>query len=277
MRMTPGDADRLVTTEVEAWVGWLVLDRPEKLNAMSAPMLEQFSEALTALVDDDAVRVIVIRGAGRAFSSGYDMERDSDEVQGHPEAVEEFARLRSNIERFRAIWECPKPVIAAIHGYCLAGATQLAAFCDITVVAEDAVIGLPKIPAGGGYITPIWTWLIGPKRAKQMAFSAGSSITGARAVEWGWANYCVPELDLWTSVTDLAVDIARTSAPILRMKKHAINRIADIQGFSASVFYGAETDALLHLDPAVGELSALIREKGLKNAIAEFGPGRLAP
>jgi enoyl-CoA hydratase len=272
-------ADRvesLIDVTIDGAVGWLVLNRPEKLNAMNAQMLAEFSATLDRLNADDTVRVIVIRGAGRAFSTGYDIERRPDGASAHRDAVEDFDRLKLNIDRFRSIWDGPKPVIAAVHGYCLAGATQMCVFADITVVAEDARIGLPKIPVGGGYITPLWTWLVGPKRAKQMAFTSGSSISGSTAVDWGWANYAVPEAELWDSVTELATNIARTPAPILRMKKHSVNRIMDLQGFSASAMFGAETDALLHMDSSVKALSAQIREHGLKAAIKAFEAGELS-
>jgi enoyl-CoA hydratase len=276
MDVSADRAESLIDVKVDGAVGWLVLDRPEKLNAMNVAMLAEFSATLDRLNADDAVRVIVIRGAGRAFSTGYDIERRPDGANPHRDAVEDFDRLKLNIDRFRSIWDGPKPVIAAVHGYCLAGATQLCVFCDITVVAEDAKIGLPKIPVGGGYITPLWTWLVGPKRAKQMAFTSGSSISGKTAVDWGWANYAVPEAELWDSVTDLATNIARTPAPILRMKKHSVNRIMDLQGFSASAMFGAETDALLHMDSSVKTLSAAIREQGLKAAIKAFEAGELS-
>ena len=261
---------------VEGPVGWLVLNRPEKLNAMNALMLDQFSQALDSLVANDAVRVVVIRGAGRAFSAGYDIERGSrDYTSEHADVIADFERLTGNIDRYLALWDCPKPVIAAVHGYCLAGATQMCVFADITIVAEGATIGLPKIPVGGGYITPIWTWLVGPKRAKQMSFNAGSSITGVVAAEWGWANYAVPDDELWSHVSKLAHEIARTPAQILRMKKYSVNRVLEGQGFRTSVSLGAETDALLHASRAVQELSQAIRENGLKEAIKKFEAGEL--
>jgi enoyl-CoA hydratase len=265
-----------IRLSVEGPVGWLILDRPAKLNALSHTMLVEFSSAVAELTERDDVRVIVIRGAGRCFSTGYDIERDSWESSKDEDTVADFERLTENVDRFLALWDCPKPVIAAVHGYCLAGASQLTVFCDITVVAEDAVIGLPKIPVGGGYITPQWTWLVGPKRAKQMSFSAGSQISGQTAVDWGFANYATPADRLFESVTELAETIARTPAAILRMKKYAVNRVLDLQGFRTSVQLGAETDALLHAAAPVQRLSEGIRAHGLKDAIKAFEAGELA-
>ena len=179
------------------------------------------------------------------------------------------------MKRFMKIWDHPKPIIASVHGYCLAGATQLCVFCDITVVAEDAIIGLPSVPAGGGYITPTWTPLVGPKRAKQMAFVVGSKISGTTSSEWGWSNYAVPAADLESNVRALAVDIAKTPASILRMKKVSINRVWDTMGFRNIAPMGAETDALLHYSKDVQIVSQAIRDQGLKGAIASFNSGEL--
>jgi enoyl-CoA hydratase/carnithine racemase len=249
---------------------WLTLNRPARLNAMNATLLGELSASLTFLADHEPTRVIAIRGAGRAFSAGYDIERDESAISEHVDIVEDYVAHARHIERFLQIWDHPKPVIASVHGYCLAGATQLCVFCDITVVAEDAVIGLPAIPLGGGYITPLWVPLVGPKRAKQMSFVAGSQISGTTASEWGWANYAVPAAELGDDVRRLATEIAKIPAPVLRMKKIAINRVADVMGFRTIAPMGAETDALLHFSAPVAELSESIREHGLKDAIARF-------
>lgn len=269
-RAKPGE---LVALSREDGIGYLTLNRPAKLNAMNHALLSEFSGGLTELTEDESVRVIVVRGAGRAFSAGFDIERAPGAQPGAPDIVANYTRLADNIDRFLELWDCPKPVIAAVHGHCLAGATQLAVFCDITVVTENATIGLPSLPVGGGYISPIWTWLVGPKRAKQMSFVAGSSISGRDAAEWGWANFAVPDGELAAEVRTLALEIARIPADILRMKKYAVNRVLDLQGFRASVKLGAETDALLHASGSVGAIRQSIRENGLKTAIEQFNAG----
>jgi enoyl-CoA hydratase len=266
-----------ISLERDGPITWLTLNRPEKLNALNGLLLEELSEALSALSDDAQTVVVIIRGAGRAFSAGYDIERaDSGEAHFSVDIVDDYAAHLRHIERFMQIWDLPKPVIASVHGYCLAGATQLCVFCDITVVAEDAVIGLPSIPLGGGYITPLWVPLVGPKRAKQMSFVAGSKISGTTASDWGWANYAVPAAELEANVRDLALEIAKIPPPILRMKKKAINRAADLMGFRNIAPLGAETDALLHYSESVTELAAWIQSDGLKGAIARFQSTGLA-
>jgi enoyl-CoA hydratase/carnithine racemase len=265
-----------IAVDREDRIGWLILNRPAKLNAMNPQMLDEFSGALAELTDDPAVRVIITRGAGRAFSAGFDIDRPPSVQDGDLDVTENYARLVGNIDRFLEIWDCPKPVIAAVHGHCLAGATQMAVFCDLTVVAENARIGWPTMPVGGGYISPIWTWLVGPKRAKQMSFNAGSSVSGREAADWGWANFAVAETELWDEVRNMALRIVRIPADVLQMKKYAVNRVLDLQGFRSSVKLGAETDALLHASRSVGVIRQAIREYGLTQAIEEFNRGAIS-
>lgn len=259
-----------ILIERDGSIAWVTLNRPDRLNAMNTALLHQLGEAIDELGADDSARVLIIRGAGRAFSAGYDLQRSESEIAEERTPVQDYDRILGHIKLFERLWDLPKPVIAAVHGYCLAGATQLCIFCDITVVADNARVGWPSIPVGGGLISPMWSFLIGPKRAKQMSFVAGSQMSGTRSAEWGWANYSVPEEELWDNVTTLAHDIAKVPLEILRMKKYSINRVAEIQGFRSAMSMGAETDALLHYSPSVTELQELIRDKGLKGAISEF-------
>jgi enoyl-CoA hydratase len=265
--------DDLVLWEKAGRLGYLTLNRPEKLNALNQPLLAALDRRLEEAKADDEVRVLIIRGAGRAFSSGFDLSPDQPERAQHTDIVDDRDRLQRNTELWLKIWDHPKPVIAQVHGYCLAGATQLCIFCDLTVVAEDARVGFPAIPVGGGYISPMWSWLVGPKRAKEMSFTPGSQISGRTASEWGWANRAVPADQLADTVREMAEAIATVPSKILHMKKVAVNRTLDAQGFRVAVTFGSEFDALLHYSEPVQELRGLIREKGLRGAIDAFRSG----
>lgn len=265
----------LVLWERSGNLGYITLNRPEKLNALSGALLREFDDVLDTARTDSGARVIIIRGAGRSFSAGYDLSRGPNAGGEHGDPVDDRDRLQANIDRWLRVWDFPKPVIAQVHGYCLAGATQLCVMTDMTVVAEDARIGLPTIPVGGGYITPMWTWLVGPKRAKEMSFTPGSQIDGATASIWGFANRAVPAEKLADDVRLAAERIATVPEKILRLKKNAVNRMLDMQGFRAAVSMGAETDALLHASEPVQKLSGMIREHGLKGAIDRFQQGEL--
>jgi enoyl-CoA hydratase len=259
-----------VRYEPDGRVAYLTLNNPEKLNALSNRVLSDFDRALEALAADRDVRVGIIRGEGRAFCAGYDLTPSGPTVQRRVGVVDDREGLQQTIERWLRIWDCPKPVIAQIHGYCLAGGTQIPIFCDLAVVAEDAVLGWPKLPLGGGYISPMWAWSIGPKRAKQMSFIAGSTMTGREAYEWGYANICVPASELAGRTRALADEIAKMPSELLRVKKLAINRVMEIQGFRTSVMFGAEWDSILHEAESVAEMRRSIRELGLRGAIAKY-------
>jgi enoyl-CoA hydratase len=258
---------RTIRLEPRGPLTWVVLDRPDKANALSTELLDEFSDALRSLVDEGGP-VIGIRGEGRGFSAGYDLDQVGE--AGPVDPVADRARLQRNLDRYLAMWDHPKPIIAAVHGYCVAGATQMCVFADITVVADDARIGEPALPIGGGYIAPLWAPLVGPKRAKELAFVPGNSIDGPTAVEWGWANHSVPADDLVPAVEDLAARIAKTPPDVLRVKKLSINRAMESMGVRHATSSVAEMDALLHASPDVTELRRWIAEVGLKEAIASF-------
>jgi enoyl-CoA hydratase len=231
--------------------------------------LDEFADALARLKSEGGA-VIGIRGDGKGFCAGIDLGSYGAGDQGAPDPMADRARLEANIARWLMIWDHPKPVIAAIHGYCMATAAQMCVFADITIVADDVRIGEPTIPIGGGFIAPTWVSLVGHKRAKEFAFLPGNTIDGPTAVEWGWANHCVPAPLLLGAAQSLAERIAKIPPDVLRLKKLSINRAAEAGGFRQALSGLAEIDALLHLAPSVLQLRARIKEQGLKTVIGEF-------
>jgi enoyl-CoA hydratase len=268
-------AYRTIRLEHSETLSWIVLNRPDKANALSNELLDEFSDALQRLATAGAP-VIAIRGEGRGFSSGYDLEQVG-KVKSSNDPVADRERLQRNLNRYLAMWDHPKPIIAAVHGYCMAGATQMCVYADITIVADNAKIGEPTLPIGGGYIAPLWMPLVGPKRAKEMSFVVGNSIDGPTAVEWGWANHCVPADQLIAAVESLAARIAKTPPAVLRIKKLSVNRSAEAMGHRAAAASVAEMDALLHQTPAVLEIKEWIAKVGLKEAIAAFRVASTTP
>jgi enoyl-CoA hydratase len=256
-----------IRLEHEDDLTWLVLDRPDRANALSNELLDEFSDALESLKTTGGP-VLAIRGAGKGFSAGYDIGQVG--VPKAPDPVGDRNRLQRNLDRFLAIWDHPKPVIAAVHGYCIAGATQMCVYTDITIVADDARIGEPTIPIGGGYIAPLWAPLVGPKRAKELAFVPGNTIDAATAVSWGWANHAVPADQLLDRVRSLAARIALTPPDVLRVKKLSVNRAMEAMGVRQAAGGVAEMDALLHTAPSVLAVRERIREEGLKAVIASY-------
>ncbi len=254
-------------------IGEIVFNKPEKLNALDADMLRQFSAALESLAANDEVRAIIIRGEGKSFSVGYDIGGATAGGYGNgskKDAYSDWTRIRDSIKRWLAVWECSKPVIAQIHGHCMGGATLLAVLCDLTMIAEDAAVGWPSLPLGAGLLGPPSNWLIGPKKAKELSFIAGSRMTGVEAVQLGWANHAYPEAELGDATRALVRRICKTPPDFLALKKRAHNRVLEMQGFTESVLMGADFDAIAHFSASYNEAKSTIAEIGLKGAITRF-------
>jgi enoyl-CoA hydratase len=253
----------------------LVLNRPEKLNAMNLELLDDFSSAVRDIAEDTSTRCVIVRGEGRAFSVGYDVQRhtkDSEEERPH-DPFGDWARLRRNLERWLEVWDLEKPVIAAVHGYCAGGASMLCVCTDITLVATDAIIAWPSLPLGGGLLSPVSLWLIGSKRARELSYVVGSQMTGVEAAELGWANHAIPPDNLLEAARVLAREIVRTPASVLRLKKLALNRVMELQGFRTAFLFGAEWDAIAHTVPEHDAMTRRISEVGLAQAITWFREG----
>jgi enoyl-CoA hydratase len=254
-----------IRLETGAHIDWIVLDRPAAANAFSSGMLEQFSTVLTGL-ETGGAPVVGIRSDGKGFGSGMDL----GEYNADATPVDDVLRLSSYVDRWMAIWRHPKPVIIAVHGYCIGVAAQMATFADILLVAEDAMISEPTLPIGGGFIAPTWVSQTGARRAKELAFLPGNWIDGATAVDWGWANAAMPAENLVACAESLAERIAKIPAGVLTVKKRSINRAMEAAGFSASLSAIAESDAILHLEPEVVRIRKRLGSEGLKNTVAEF-------
>lgn len=267
----------VLMVEHEGPITWLSLNRPERLNALNGSLLASLDATLHELQTRQETRVVIIKGNGRSFCAGYDIESDGAEVSeaADRDPVSNRLRLDATVELFMRIWRHPKPVIAAVHGFCLAGGAQLATLCDLTIVTTTSQIGVPSLPIGGGFISPMWVPLVGAKRAKQMTFMTGERIDGATAADWGWANYAVQDDALLDEARRVATVISRTPADVLTIKKYAVNRAADIAGWSTVMGLGGETDALLHTTDSVSRVHERIAEHGMKDTIAAFQAGTL--
>jgi enoyl-CoA hydratase len=249
-------------------IGTLTLNRPEKLNAMTPALIAEFGETLTQIEKDPEIKLLVIRGAGRAFSTGYDLTAGWGEGASHPFTLDDDQRfLQRYVEHWLRLRDLPKPVIAMVHGYCLAGATQLCISSDMIFVAEDARIGFPSIPAGAGYVSAFWNWMVGPHRTKYLAFLPGSRISGKEAEAMGFATRAFPATTLEQETYDYARRVIKVPAQKLRLEKIAINRAMDLRGFRTTVLAGAEFDAIFHFGPGNDEIRQVQKERGLKGAI----------
>ena len=257
-----------IKLEKHELIGTLTLNRPEKLNAMTPTLIAEMGEALTAIEKDADIKVVIIRGAGRAFCTGYDLTVGLGDSGAQRYTLDDDQRsLQRYVEHWLRLRDLPKPVISMVHGYCLAGGTQLAISTDMIFVAENASIGFPSIPAGAGYVSAFWNWMVGPHRTKYMAFLPGSRISGKEAEAIGFATRAFPVEKLEEETYNYARRVSKVTAQKLRLEKLAINRAIDMQGFRTAVLTGAEFDAIFHFGPGNDEIRAVQKERGLRGAI----------
>jgi len=250
--------------EKRGFTAWITLNRPQQLNALRENLVRELYQALEEAERDDSVRVVVLRGAGRAFSAGYDLVEEAKLTTGQ----QWRDHLDLDIRTTMKVWELPKPVIAAVHGYCLAGACELAMACDITVATEDAVLGEPEIRFGSGPVTLIMPWVLGLKKTRELLYT-GDTVDAREAERIGMVNRVVPADKLEEEVQKIADKIAKVPTEIMRLTKIPLNRNYEIMGLRESVQYNLEASSLLNSVqvPEQIEFNSIVRERGLKAAL----------
>jgi enoyl-CoA hydratase len=245
-----------------AWGVRLTLNRPAKLNAISAELRDALTEAIADAGADDAVRVIVIAGAGRAFCSGYDLSEAAP-----PTAWDWRDVLAKDVAATLAVWSCPKPVIAQVHGYALAGGLELAMACDLIVAAEGAQLGEPEIRFGSAPVTLLMPFIIGQKRTRELLLT-GDLIDAVEAERIGLVNRVVPIERLGQEVDALAGKLARVPPDVMAPTKLMLNRAMDAAGFAAAVELGLDLQSFVNMSTTAREFDAIVRSDGLKAALA---------
>jgi enoyl-CoA hydratase len=257
----------------------ITLNRPEKRNALNYALRGEIIAALQEADADRNVKVSIVRGAGTSFSAGYDL--------GGGNAGQELPWYtaggdghwpRHVTEGWMSIWDLAKPVIAQVHGYCLAGGSELATGCDLVYVAEDAKMGYPAVRFGVPDMH-FHAWFLGMRAAMEMMIT-GDSISGDQAVELGWANRAFDAADLDDEVLKVAQRIALIPSDIVQLNKRTVHRAMDVMGLRAAIRSGTELCALgIHQE----SFKAFIedsKEKGLVAALQErdepFGDYRTA-
>lgn len=253
--------------DVRGPTAWLTLDRPEKLNAIDAPMVEALRARLRDAAADDRVRVVVLAGAGRAFSAGYDISEEID--HGYDDAASWRRVLEEDLALAMELWALPKPTIAAVHGWCLGGACELAMACDMIVAANDARFGEPEIRYGSGPVALLMPFVLGQKKTSELLFT-GDSIDAAEALVAGLVNRVVPPERLVAAVEELVAKIAPTPLETLRLTKTALTRAYEAMGLRAAVAANLELSVILNsLDsPEQREFDRINSEQGLRAALA---------
>ena len=262
--MSDGD---LVLYERRGPAAWLTLNRPDKLNALSYELVRQLRAAIRRATDDDEVKVAVLTGAGRAFSAGFDL---SEEAASRVEGAEPWRRiLADDVELTLELWSLPKPTIAAVHGWCLAGGCDLAMACDLIVATEDARFGEPEIRYGSGPVTLLMPFLLGQKKTNELLFT-GDAIDAAEAERIGLVNRVVAADGLEHAVGELVRKIAPTPLPVLRLTKLALLRAYEAMGLRSAVLSNLDLSAILNAadTPEQHQFDEIVSSQGLKAALA---------
>jgi enoyl-CoA hydratase/carnithine racemase len=277
---------RTIRYEVDRGRARITLDRPDKLNALSHELLTELHEALWEADDDRAVHAVVLRGAGRSFSAGYDLSPpppapDAESRRGRyrgTRTIDDDAWQLERAQRLRmALFDMHKPVIAQVHGHCLAGGTDLALLCDMIIAAEDAVFGFPPARDLGALPNNMWLYNVGPQWAKRLLLT-GDTITGAEAARIGLVLKAVPAALLEAEVEWLADRLALIDADLLSANKRIVNLGLELMGARTLQRLAAENDARAHLAESARQFRTTAREQGLRAALRardeKFGDGR---
>ncbi|HZU19825.1 MAG TPA: enoyl-CoA hydratase/isomerase family protein [Gaiellaceae bacterium] len=257
----------LVLREQRGPAAWLTLNRPDKLNALSFELVRLLREELVRIAEDDEVKVVVVTGAGRAFSAGYDL---SEEAASQIEGADRWRNvLADDVGVTLELWALPKPTIAAVRGWCLAGGCELAMACDLIVAADDARFGEPEIRYGSGPVTLLMPFLLGQKKTNELLFT-GDAIDAAEAERVGLVNRVVPGDELEGTVEDLVRRIAPTPLPVLRLTKLALVRAYEAMGLRSAVLANLDLSAILNAadTPEQREFDRIVSTQGLKAALA---------
>ena len=235
------DEPILLTDTPAPHVRRLTLNRPAKRNALSNALRGEIFAALEAADQDPDVRVIILRGAGTCFSSGYDLAGVG--ALPYHTAGGQGQWARHVVEGCFRIWDLAKPVIAQVHGWCLAGGSELAVACDLVYVAQDAQIGYPAVRTMSPPDNQYHAWFMGMRAAMELMLT-GDSVSGLEAVRLGFANRAFPLADLETEVLAMASRIAKVDPELAQLNKRLVHRQMEAMGLRAGLRAGTDLHAL---------------------------------
>lgn len=259
-------------------VATITLNRPDELNTIVPPMPDEFGVAVRMANQDDRVRVIVVRGAGRAFCAGYDFGRDWEAwdeyltTGGEWDPGKDFvwgtARDHAPTQQWMSMWHSPKPTIAQVHGWCVGGGSDMALCADLVVASEDARIGAPYARMWGVFQSAMWVYRLGLAKAKELALT-GEPLSGREAAEAGLINRAVPFDELEQTVAETARKLATSPPSQLSAQKWVVNQIYESMGMAAAQTLGPTLDGMMRNTPEARRWMELVEKEGVAAAIAE--------
>ncbi len=268
-----------VLYERDGRIARITLNRPEKLNAINDTMPRELGAAVAEANRDDAVHVIVLTGAGRAFCAGYDLElyaerpRPTIWSQDLPwDPMVDYAMMSENTACFLSLWRSLKPVICKVRGYAVAGGSDIALCADLILMAEDARIGYPPSRVWGCATTAMWVYRVGAERAKRLLLT-GDLITGREAAEMGLVSAAVPEGELDAAVDRLAARMAGVPKNQLMMQKLMVNQAYENMGLATTQMIATLFDGIARHTPEGFAFKARAEKVGFKQAVKERDSG----
>ena len=269
--------------EVERGRARITLNQPERRNPLSSALLAELVDALWEADDDRAVHCVILRANGPAFCAGYDLappkpQRDDDVNRRTGRGIDEDSWNLEHIQRqLRTLWNMHKPTIAQVAGHCLAGGTDLALYCDLVIVADNANIGFPPLRNMGSPPNHMWLYNCGPQWTKRLLLT-GDTISGKDAAKIGFALKSVPPNLLEAEVEGLADRIAHIDTELLAANKRIVNLGLELMGADTLQRLASENDARAHTSPAARQMFKDLAANGIRETIAErdapFGDGR---
>jgi enoyl-CoA hydratase/carnithine racemase len=264
--------------DTEGAIATITLNRPDRLNTIVPPMPDELEAAIDAAVADPNVKVIVLRGAGRAFCAGFDLGGGFhwwDEgltTDGRWDPGKDFVMATSPtfgpVPKFMSIWRSPKPVIAQVHGWCVGGGSDMALCADLVIASEDARIGTPYSRMWGCYLTGMWIYRLGLTRAKEHALT-GKPLSGSEAVKAGLINEAVPFAELETRVRETAERLASVPLSQLAAMKLVVNQAFDNMGLASTQAIGPILDGLMRNTPDALRWIDVAEREGVSAVAAE--------
>ena len=265
-----------ITYTTSSGLAFITLNRPSRLNAIIYPMNLEINQAVILANNDDTVKVIIVKGAGNNFCSGYDLKEYAEKPRGTVEGCQtmpwdpylDYRFVNEFTECFMSLWKSYKPTIAQIEGYAIAGGSDIALCCDIIVMAEDAKIGYPPGRLWGCPTTFMWVYKIGAEAAKNMLFT-GKTITGKEAKAIGLVSHCVKKDQLENAVLDLANNIKLVPSNQLFFSKMIINDAVERMGLLSTQKMGTFFDGYTRHTPEGVEFQKKCNEVGFKQAVKE--------
>lgn len=290
----------VVQYAVEGRVARITLNRPERGNGITRPMLVALERCVEQADLDPEVSVLLLAGNGKGFCGGYDLVQSAErqgrmddegagaappgspldpevmranhDPSGVWDATVDYAMMSRNVRAFMSLFECGKPVVCKVHGFCVAGGTDMALCSDLLLIAADAKIGYPPARVWGSPTTSMWAYRLGPQRAKRLLFT-GDSLSGIEAAEWGLAIEAPAPSELDERVDALVSRIARMPVNQLRMMKLLVNQSLYAQGLHATQVLGTVFDGVARHTPEGYAFQGLAAREGFRAAVRDRDEG----